>query len=94
MCIKDYSYIKKNYVLSNSQCGFESSHSTALAVCYFIEKVSTSIDKGYHTIGMFLDLSKAFDTINHDILRARFLWHSRYLASKLDTKSCRIDAKA
>jgi hypothetical protein len=31
----------------------------------FIDKITKAIDKGQYTIGIFLDLSKAFDTINH-----------------------------
>ena len=33
-----------------------------------MDNVTSSLDKLEHTIGIFLDLSKAFDTINHDIL--------------------------
>ena len=38
------------------------------AVIELVDKVSKTIDKGEYTIGIFLDLSKAFDTINHKIL--------------------------
>jgi hypothetical protein len=34
----------------------------------FIDKISKAIDKGQYTIGIFHDLSKAFDTINHSLL--------------------------
>jgi hypothetical protein len=42
--------------------------STEHAVIELVDKVSKTIDKGEYTIGIFLDLSKAFDTINHKIL--------------------------
>ena len=39
-----------------------------MAVIDFIKDVSEAIDEGMNTIGIFMDLSKAFDTIDHDIL--------------------------
>ena len=54
--------------MSKSQYGFRSKHSTSHALLDFIDKVSKAIDDSKHTLGIFLDLSKAFDTIDHDIL--------------------------
>ena len=55
-------------IFSDFQFGFREKHSTIHAVLTFIHKAATAIDNHYHTIGIFLDLSKAFDTINHNIL--------------------------
>ena len=41
---------------------------TELAVIELVDKIKKAIDKGEFTIGIFLDLSKAFDTIDHKIL--------------------------
>ena len=57
-------FISKRKILNKNQYGFWENHSTALAITDFIEKISTSIDQGYYSIGIFLDLSKAFDTVN------------------------------
>ncbi len=38
------------------------------AIIELVDKITQAIDKGEYTIGIFLDLSKAFDTINHKIL--------------------------
>ena len=54
--------------MTKSQFGFRSKHSTTHALLDFIDKVSNAIDDSKHTIGIFLDLSKAFDTIDHQIL--------------------------
>ena len=55
-------------ILSNFQFGFRQKHSTTHALLAFIDKVAHAIDDVSHTIGVFLDFSKAFDTIDHDIL--------------------------
>jgi hypothetical protein len=62
------SFINKHNILTNAQYGFRSNHSTYMALMDLIIKVTESINKKHHTMGVFLDLSKAFDTINHDIL--------------------------
>ena len=59
---------KKNNILSEHQYGFCKNRSTKLNITEFIDKITKAIDKGQYTIGIFLDLSKAFDTINHTIL--------------------------
>jgi Reverse transcriptase (RNA-dependent DNA polymerase)/Endonuclease-reverse transcriptase len=65
------SYIDKNNILSNNQYGFRAKHSTLLAVTDFYDSVSKSIDKSNYVIGIFLDLSKAFDTLDYDILLSK-----------------------
>ena len=61
-------FLKKHNIFSNSQFGFRKKHSTTHAILSLLKKVSSSIDKYCHTVGIFLDFSKAFDTINHEIL--------------------------
>lgn len=60
--------MNKNNILSSNQFGFRSGHSTALAVSLFIERIYDALDENEYAIGLFLDLSKAFDTVNHNIL--------------------------
>ena len=50
------------------QFGFRKNHSTALSLINLVNKIAESIDRNEVTIGVFLDLSKAFDTPNHEIL--------------------------
>ena len=41
------------------------------ALIQLYDKLSDAIDQGKVTLGLFIDLSKAFDTVNHDILLAK-----------------------
>ena len=54
-----------------NQFGFRKSHSTSHAINHSIGVITEQIEKQKHFIGIFIDLSKAFDTINHDILLAK-----------------------
>jgi retron-type reverse transcriptase len=69
-------FIEKNKILSKLQYGFRQNRSTDFAIIELLDKITRTIDKGEYTIGIFLDLSKAFHTINHRLL-IRILWHKR-----------------
>ena len=45
----------------------------------FVNDISSAIDSGMKTIGIFMDLSKAFDTINHNILLNKLSDHGYIL---------------
>ena len=87
-------FLNKHDILNSSQFGFRKHHSTTLALIDLIDNISNSLDNKDYTIhiGVFLDLSKAFDTINHEILlnklsyygiRGRQLtWFSNYLSNR------------
>ena len=51
-----------------SQYGFRKKHSTNLATIELMTKILQATDNNEYTIGVFLDLAKAFDTVNHEIL--------------------------
>ena len=62
------SYLDTNGILSKWQFGFRSGHSTIHPMVHFLNKISDSLINNKHTIGIFCDLKKAFDTCNHQIL--------------------------
>jgi hypothetical protein len=61
-------HFERNNLLSDNQFGFRHGRSCELAMNTMIEYWKQNLDKGKRTIAIFLDLSKAFDTINHELL--------------------------
>ena len=57
--------------LSKCLMGFRKSHRTQDLLVNMLEKWKKAFDKGEHVSALFLDLSKAFDTINHEFLLAK-----------------------
>ena len=67
-------------------------HSTAMAILEFVEKMHSAIDNGEYSTGIFLDLAKAFDTVNHTLLLNKLehygirgiphLWFKNFLSSR------------
>ena len=63
-----YEYFMTNKLLGNQQFGFRSLHSTALALGKSTSNWWLSMDKGNMNSVIFLDIKKAFDTVDHEIL--------------------------
>ena len=63
-----YSFFTVQGILHDKQFGFRKFHSTSHALNYSTDIIRNSLAKGDHVLGIFIDLSKAFDTIDHRIL--------------------------
>ena len=65
------SFLDKHQAIVPAQYGFRAEHSTAMAVLDMAEKVRRAWSKGNKAIGVLIDLKKAFDTVDHDLLLAK-----------------------
>ena len=87
-----YSYLTENKILFKKQFGFRSGHSTDHALLELIDQICECFDKKKYFLGIFVDLSKAFDTVNHKILIKKLenygicgknlLWFKSYLSNR------------
>lgn len=62
------SFINRHRIFFNRQFGFRKSHSTSHALLNIVERIRQSLDEGNFACGVFVDLQKAFDTVDHSIL--------------------------
>ena len=56
-----YKHLKNNNLLFDKQFGFQLNNSTEHAILQLVNDISCSSERGEYTIGIFIDLSKAFD---------------------------------
>ena len=76
----------KNNILYKRQFGFRKGHSTYMALVEFTNKISEVFEKGEFLLGIFLDLSKAFDcTVRPNKKETRFISEISSLPRKIET---------
>ena len=63
-----YDFLISMNLIYDRQFGFRTRHSTCHAINYSVNKILSEIEKKHHVLGIFIDLSKAFDTIDHSKL--------------------------
>ena len=66
-----YQYLKKNNLLNENQFGFQPKHSTVIAVSSFADEILFYMERSKLCGAVFLDLSKAFDTVDHTIMQRK-----------------------
>ena len=102
-----YNYLNNNNLLFRKQFGFRKGHSTDHALIKLIDSIYDSFNQNKYTLGVFIDLSKAFDTVDHNILidklnlygikNNRLKCFSSYLSKRKQfilagaTKTCNLD---
>ena len=64
-----------NDILVQNQYGFRAKHSTYMALLQLADDISNELDLKNNSIGTFIDLSKAFDTIDHALLIKKLLYY-------------------
>ena len=85
-------FLEDNKILYDRQFGFRCKHSTVHGLITITEDIKKSIDNGKLTCGIFIDLQKAYDTVNHKILLKKLEiygfrgitndWFSTYLSGR------------
>ena len=70
-----YAYFVEHNYFSENQYGFRKLHSTEYAVREIVDRVNLELDKGNRPLALYLDLSKAFDTLNFEILLEKLKYY-------------------
>ena len=68
------SFLDKYNILSPSQYGFRSNMSTSHALIELVEEIIASLDNNKYVIGIFVDLKKAFDNVNYNVLAKKYIF--------------------
>ena len=63
-----YEHLNSNNILYKTRFGFHKGHSTEQAILQLVDQVSNSFEKNLFVLCVFINLSKAFDTVDHNIL--------------------------
>ena len=68
-------YMEDNILFYDAQFGFRPSHSTELASLRFVDTLVSQMDNFYIPTIILIDLSKAFDTLDHDVMLSKLRYY-------------------
>ena len=87
-----YKHLLNNNVLYKKQFGFQENHSTDHAITQLVDQISNSSEKNLFTLGVFMDFSKTFDTVDdvtlikkldhYGVKGRNLLWFKSYLNNR------------
>ena len=87
-----YQYLTENRILYPKQFGFQTGHSAEHAIVQLVDQILEPFEYNKYTLGVFIDLSKAFDTVDHSILLKKLKlygvtdrnhsWFKNYLSNR------------
>ena len=61
-------FLNNHYLFYKYQVGFRERDGTDIALIVLIDKIMSALNEGDYVLGVFLDLSMAFDTVDHNII--------------------------
>ena len=70
-------FLDDNNIFSKTQFGFRKNMGTEAALLNYIDHLQNNLNNGEHAFSIFLDLSKAFDVMDHKILESK-LYHNDF----------------
>ena len=68
LCKQLVSFVEHNKILYNYQFEFRKLYSSTMALIEFSDNIHRLLDEGNYVIGISIDVTKAFDTVNHETL--------------------------
>ena len=87
-----YQYLTENKTLYLKEFGFQTGHSTEHAIVQLVDKILGSFEYNKYTLGVFIVLSKAFDTVDNSMLLKKLelygvtdrnhSWFKNYLSNR------------
>ena len=93
VCARLLNFLNKYNIIYEFQFGFRNNHSTSLALIDVVDCIYQSLDDSNFIEGMYFDLEKVFDTVDHNILMGKlsnygirgkmFDWFKNYISDRL-----------
>ena len=95
---RTYDFLTKHDILFRSQYSFRKKHSYEHAITELVGEICKGLETKKHTMAIFIDLSKAFDTISHNLLLTKMslyglrgtahAWYNSYLSNRMMQAKC------